>query len=72
MLKQRQILIVAIVIFKEKKFFRQEAVVLRSSVERMFLKIHRETSVPESHLLQTSASHFIKKETSAQVFSCEF
>ena len=72
MMKQRQILIVAIILFKEKKNFCQEAVVLRSSVERMFLKTHRETSVPESHLLQTSASHFNKKETPAQVLSCEF
>ena len=36
-----------------------------------FLKIYRETLVPES-LFQWSARGYIEKEISAQVFSCEF
>ena len=40
-----------------------------------FQKIHRKTPVPESLFLiklQGEACSFIKKETQAQVFSCEF
>ena len=60
----------------------------RCSVKKMLLeshKIHRETLMPESlfvpesllqvfleSLLQPQACKFIKKETPAQVFSCEF
>ena len=47
-----------------------EAVVQRCSIKKVFLefcKIHRKTPVPESQ-----ACNFIKKETLAQVFSCEF
>ena len=47
-----------------------EAIVRGCSVKKVFLensKIQRKTPVPESQ-----AYNFIKKETLAQVFSCEF
>ena len=54
-----------------------EAVVWRSSLKRCslkFRKIHRKTPVPESlfNKVAGSACNFIKNETLAQVFSCEF
>ena len=55
-----------------------EAVVRRCSVEKVFLEISQNsqenTCARVSFLikLQAWASNFIKKETLAQVFSCEF
>ena len=55
-----------------------EAVVQRCSVKKVFLKISQNsqenTCARASFLikLQASVSNFIKKETLAQVFSCEF
>ena len=55
-----------------------EAVVWRCFVEKVFLEIlqnsQENTCARASFLikLQTSACNFIKKETLAQVFSCEF
>ena len=55
-----------------------EAVVQRCSVKKVFLEIlqnsQKNTCVRVSFLmkLQASAWNFIKKETLAQVFSCEF
>ena len=39
---------------------------------KKFHKIHRKTPVPESFLHKVTGCNFIKKETLAQVFSCEF
>ena len=36
-----------------------------------FRKIHEKTTVPESLFFLPEASNFIKKETLAQMFSCE-
>ena len=55
-----------------------EAVTRRSFVKKVFLKISQNTQktpVSESFFLirlQAQACNFIKKETQAQVFSCEF
>ena len=55
-----------------------EAVVQRCSVKKVFLKISQNsqenTCARASFLikLQASVCNFIKKETLAQVFSCEF
>ena len=55
-----------------------EAVTPRCSVKKVFLKISQNSqentcvSVPFSLKLQAEACNFIKKETLAQVFSCEF
>ena len=52
-----------------------EAVVWRSSVKKVLLKIsqiHRKRSVLESLFNKVLLKNFIKKETQAQVFSCEF
>ena len=40
--------------------------------KRKFRKIHRKTLVPEPFFNKAQACNFIKKETLAQVFSCEF
>ena len=42
----------------------------RCSVKKVFLEIHRKT--PVSPVSPAPACNFIKKETLAQVFSCEF
>ena len=47
----------------------------KKGVLRNFRKINRKTPVPESLFkikLQADACNFIKRETLAQVFSCEF
>ena len=44
--------------------------VLQKRFSQKFYKIHRKTPVPESQRPQVC--NFIKKETLAQVFSCEF
>ena len=52
-----------------------EAVVWRCSVKKNFYKIHRKTPVPRSFFNKVAdleAYDIIKKETLAQVFSCEF
>ena len=49
--------------------------VLSKSFSQKFHKNHRKTPVPESLFLKScrsEACNFIKKETLAQVFSCEF
>ena len=47
----------------------------RCSIKKMFLEISQnsqKTPVPESPFFSRKACNFIKKETLAQVFSCEF
>ena len=54
----------------------KEAVVQRGSVKKVFLEIsqnsHENTCARVAFLLKLQACNFIKKETLAQVFSCEF
>ena len=63
---------------KSAVVFLTEAVIRRCSVKKVFLEIlqnsQKNTCARVSFLikLQTSACNFIKKETLAQVFSCEF
>ena len=58
------------------KKIRTEAVVQRCSVKKMFLEISQNsqenTCAGDSFLVKLQACNFIKKETLAQVFSCEF
>ena len=46
--------------------------VLSKNVFLKFRKIHKKTHVPGSLFAMPQACNFIKKETLAQVFSCEF
>ena len=54
----------------------KEAVVQRGSVKMVFLEIsqnsHENTCARVAFLIKLQACNFIKKETLAQVFSCEF
>ena len=48
----------------------EEAFVWRCSVKKAFLEISQNSQ--ENTCAESEASNFIKKETLAQVFSCEF
>ena len=45
---------------------------LQKRYSQKYRKVHRKTSVPESILIKLKTCNFIKIETMAQVFSCEF
>ena len=62
-------------VMKEAQYY-LEAVVQRCSVKKVFLEIsqnsQRTTCVRVSFSIKLQAWNFIRKETLAQVFSCEF